>query len=825
MVTRAPTTATRHPGDAPAAAGGCTSCSNDDAQQQHAQQQQQQQQHRSAAPTTARMMTFLNNKDNSRDERQRHPPRREELPTSGTSCTSTVPGAGNGIDSNRRLRYTRPFFVSTEVVLQVVDQVFSPLLCRRRQRRRRSRRQHSAANALLLHPIVCVVFSLIAFNCASQLRRLLSASQYDPHLKDERDVVVELLLLQQQPFHDEENHPLPSSSSTTTTSNSESFGYNYRSLHMLSNKATSEMSKIQDDHALPSSSGGSGLEQDRKRLAEESTRERHDVEVRNFSADRVLNPRSNREHVADESSEADLRVRDRRPEDLVPPSRTASTTKRRFVLHVGPPKTGTTFLQCSLCTRPDVTEPLLSSDGYVFLGTCPYRTCLLSSLPAQFWLHRRSSFVASGTSRDATINKYGPIIHRQYPQATNGTSDTATERRSRRLLSKILSDKFKRKVNEVRLTTNHSAIAIFEGCENFEDEQIEALAVWLGRDWDVKILVAYRPLLQWLPSKYNSISKPGRSNRMGTKTLPFDVHDRGKFTELVQYISQHRQHPAETVRDNFAIHFGGDRVEILKLHRLPKPSSSAEAEDGDARVGGSVRDGGNRGFDAADGIEPDPLFHHLFCHVLSDTPRTCNAVRTGVIGNTAKNPTPAAPSRSDAVPVTVSSNPSVSLNYDILATAAFDAGIIPNFVAGSALKRSRLRAEIAKRQERVLNLTSNDFPLICLPESTTGWLLNLSLQLDQSFFPEDVQLSQQTHRSDFESSKKAFCSVDSSQVLQDPGWLSFFTSLVNGDLLQKQRRRPLPRRRRSPKGWKQGDLDEDLAFDYDDLGFDDDDFY
>lgn len=44
----------------------------------------------------------------------------------------------------------------------------------------------------------------------------------------------------------------------------------------------------------------------------------------------------------------------------------------RFILHVGLPKTGTTYLQCSLCSQFNVSEEVLLKDNWVYLGTCPY---------------------------------------------------------------------------------------------------------------------------------------------------------------------------------------------------------------------------------------------------------------------------------------------------------------------------------------------------------------------------------------------------------------------------------------------------------------------
>ena len=51
---------------------------------------------------------------------------------------------------------------------------------------------------------------------------------------------------------------------------------------------------------------------------------------------------------------------------------TTHSSRPTLILHVGLPKTGTTFLQTSLCGNYQHTEPVLLRDRLVYLGTCPY---------------------------------------------------------------------------------------------------------------------------------------------------------------------------------------------------------------------------------------------------------------------------------------------------------------------------------------------------------------------------------------------------------------------------------------------------------------------
>ena len=42
-----------------------------------------------------------------------------------------------------------------------------------------------------------------------------------------------------------------------------------------------------------------------------------------------------------------------------------------FHLHIGMPKTATTYLKCSLCSNPN-TNLILGQDNWMYIGTCPH---------------------------------------------------------------------------------------------------------------------------------------------------------------------------------------------------------------------------------------------------------------------------------------------------------------------------------------------------------------------------------------------------------------------------------------------------------------------
>jgi len=68
-------------------------------------------------------------------------------------------------------------------------------------------------------------------------------------------------------------------------------------------------------------------------------------------------------HFAREPSIAERRI-----ESIV---QTTKDTRPTLMLHVGPPKTATTFLQCSICSDGPAVGEILAVNHYQYLGTCP----------------------------------------------------------------------------------------------------------------------------------------------------------------------------------------------------------------------------------------------------------------------------------------------------------------------------------------------------------------------------------------------------------------------------------------------------------------------
>jgi hypothetical protein len=402
----------------------------------------------------------------------------------------------------------------------------------------------------------------------------------------------------------------------------------------------------------------------------------------------------------------------------------------KLVLHVGPPKTATTFLQCSLCTASSSTksETILAQDSWVYLGTCP-DSC-----------GKPRGMESSSSRKD-----------RRYLEHVHGTFFSRTPNNARNNSSTIslpvLGPEFLQRLAAAR-ETGKNALIIFENLHRISDQHVAVLAEQFSMsDWDVEIVVAYRHLYDWLPSKYNQMYRPsklklnaaewpGETNRPteGQEILPFDLENRSDFTALVQDIESTGLHPTATVVKKYQPYFV---THVVDLHNL--------------QMGSDTR---------------DAYLRHLFCHVLQ-AGHTCLAVATGAIGTDG-----------------IRSNPSPSLHYEMLAVRAYQQGLISHVDStanGRSVSRHVVVLAIQRRQEIQLNLTANDFPLKCLPYPTLDRLIDLSVQVDANLFGYSVEREVQ-HRVGFAAKlhAKKYCHIDVDRVLQDDGWRNMLFSLGHG---------------------------------------------
>jgi hypothetical protein len=127
-------------------------------------------------------------------------------------------------------------------------------------------------------------------------------------------------------------------------------------------------------------------------------------------------------------------------------------------------------------------------------------------------------------------------------------------------------------------------------------------------------------------------------------------------------------------------------------------------------------------------------------------------------------------------------NPSLSLDYDLLAVAAHEQGLL-----APHLQRSQVARAVSLAFSKLSSNYTAHLPRECpTPDEYTA-ILNRSLTFEERLFSGEEEPSSQVaarrrqmHKADFVKarSKLAFCNIDTNAVLKDPVWQRFFQRLV-----------------------------------------------
>lgn len=396
-----------------------------------------------------------------------------------------------------------------------------------------------------------------------------------------------------------------------------------------------------------------------------------------------------------------------------------SKDKPTFILHVGLPKTGTAFLQESLCSHPNLTEPMLLRDNYVYLGTCLNHPSFKQYLPQ------------------------GKAIYDDLMQRSN--------------VSTLFADAVNHLYEEQR-----NVIFVLEFFSLFGVQKIQYYADFLQSRFNVVVLINHRPLYESLPSLYNQIAKKARifsewpgtfvpgpgdwdrltdaEGQLAMDYIPFDPLDfeglvLGEYLSLLRDLGVPR---SEAVRRNYQSYF--ENVRIIPMGSLTTAAASSSPK--------------------ADHPHVDPLLEHMFCHAIPDAPNSCGSIRQGIIPTT-------------------SANPSVSFNYDMIAVAAYHAGLVVQNHS-SSMTRQWTREQVRLWQEERLNRTSVDFPLECVKDEALAEFQEFLFSLERKMVGVDLTIElENKYRAGFaEIKKRAFCWPNISQVLIDPDWQPFFEMLA-----------------------------------------------
>ena len=412
--------------------------------------------------------------------------------------------------------------------------------------------------------------------------------------------------------------------------------------------------------------------------------------------------------------------------------------KPRLILHVGLPKTATTFLQCTLCSS-NFASDLLKGSNAVYVGTCPYRNCDLDSMPKQYVKHRFQAIFhgPAWMIPDGRMNPWGPVLHSSPEYVQQQQVSKRPPNNNRTIIQPLLNREFVQRLDDIS-RSGRNALLVYEGFHRVSAPAIEAMFREFARRFRVSVFVMYRPLYEWLPSKFNSRvrSLPGRWPGEDDHPVSFDLDNRGEFSTLVRSIEGTQQHPAETVRDNYARYF--DDVRVVPMHAL-----ASQEEDSTMSVDGM-----------------DPKLELLLCSLSGDL---CDRISKDVsIANTLKELTNER-----------ASHAAVSLDYDILACEAYRSGMV---VPKNNITRRRLRQSMKQWQENTLGKTAKDFLKLCLSESKLNRIKELSWNLEKRLFGTDYQ---QIHDEGFREAvakQEKYCAVDANLTLQQPEWQRYFES-------------------------------------------------
>jgi hypothetical protein len=117
-------------------------------------------------------------------------------------------------------------------------------------------------------------------------------------------------------------------------------------------------------------------------------------------------------------------------------------------------------------------------------------------------------------------------------------------------------------------------------------------------------------------------------------------------------------------------------------------------------------------------------------------------------------------------------NPSLNLNHDMLAVAAYQKGLVRR-----KLKRRQVAfaVEGLYKQFQSKHNSTITVPMVCLTQSEQESLLNRSLALERTVFGVDGNKKQ--HELEFAEARHHFCNVDTKKVVANKAWQKFFSSL------------------------------------------------
>lgn len=257
--------------------------------------------------------------------------------------------------------------------------------------------------------------------------------------------------------------------------------------------------------------------------------------------------------------------------------------------------------------------------------------------------------------------------------------------------------------------------------------------------WQVLIVVTYRQFWSWLPSFKNQLEKE-------RKVLPFFPSE-PKSTDPLPWLLDRRRTSSSpqfykamiSVKNRKKI-----RVADVKTGKyLPYTDNIVDL----------YRDLGDHIRIMNIHLENVKVTSNFFCQILPNATNTCQASLSRTMQQSA--------------------NPSIPMNYQLIAVDAVDRGLLDQS------KSNRPQVVRTLEQYHKEKLQSRPLPLECMDQVSLEAFLAESLRLERKLVPDFYAAHEEQHRKNFwnAAAKNKFCSVNTTAVLNDPDWLSLFAQL------------------------------------------------
>uniref|UniRef100_A0A7S1Z3S5 Uncharacterized protein n=1 Tax=Ditylum brightwellii TaxID=49249 RepID=A0A7S1Z3S5_9STRA len=442
-----------------------------------------------------------------------------------------------------------------------------------------------------------------------------------------------------------------------------------------------------------------------------------------------------------------------------------SNKKPKFIIHVGPPKTGSTTLQCTL----ESLRSQLDQDGIVYIGRpeCHnQRIHIGDETKKEFRLFDKALVLGYDCHKQ--------LIEYQTQNMIDG-NNSGTSTTSGLPLPSCWDDfihhlgSYKEQNKHVIFSDEAMSNRIARTWQYRPDipYPFQALkSVLENMGWDVQVLIIHRPLYDYLPSVYiekykigpnkirlrkwheqginNGTNCPAQNGRIVPR--PFDGKPTTNEITIANLLDKEQKlypTPAQVIEIFLRSEFN-----VIAVDMMEKKFSSNHNKELD-------------------------FIQHIICNVFPATHNTCKALL-----EVTKN------EKNEEESNTKQLNPSLSLFYDFIAVEACAIGVLN----GTQISRDIARDGIQRYHEIVQGLKPNDLPLICPSDAEIEQILNASLDHQERICRNvEAKCNEEAkdmirHQSNFWKSideKKKFCTVDTNKVLKETQWIEFLSSSSN----------------------------------------------